>query len=518
METKVTAKLAETTLKTTLRKYRFAFAAFLIPLFVRSIPEVLSWPYPIGFDTVIYIKIILGGWSVTSLGAVGFLHGTNLFYVLSSLLYSLTGNAIVLMKVLGPVMLGILCILMYSYARRGLSWGNWKALLVAVLVGTYFVSLRNSWDMYRQTLGLIFLMASLITLKSMRSPRKYYAATAFMALTILSHELAAVVLFFFLLLEGARLLWGKSFKEFAWLGASAVLPAALFLFQRLSLSTDTFGVPFGSVASNASASLALYMGGSLVYCYALIVPFVLVGLIGLKDLFVRAWSLLGLGIVLLLMVNPTLPFYLWFRWVLLLVYPLLFFAAQGLESLWRFSQRFKFRFRRLLPKLVVVIYLLSLFSLSGYFMASSPEQAFPYFYQYNAYLSVIPSSMQQNSISIQDTSSLVKCFEWINQNTTSDSVIVAHDAFYYLTSIYVHNRNIVYFKTDTSMWSNTPNGTITANRIVSAAQEASATGHAVYSFWWTNGVGWYDLPSLPPQFVAVFQSGRIAVYEYNSTA
>lgn len=503
-------------LRSALRKHIFAFAAFLIPLAVRSIPEALSWPYPIGFDTVIYIQTLTGGWSAVSLGAVNFLHGSNLFYLLSSLFYGLTNNAVVVMKVLGPVLLGVLAFLMYLYARRGLGWGTWKSLLVAVLVGAYFVSLRNSWDMYRQTLGLIFLMAALISLKSMRSPRRYVAASGFMVLTVLSHELAAVILFFFLLLEGTRLLVKKSRRDFAFLGLSAVLPVALFLFQRTSLSTGVMGVPTPSVASEPSVSLALYMGGSLVYCYVLILPFVLVGLVRLKDLFVRSWGLLCFGIVLLLMLNPNLPFYLWFRWVVLLVYPLLFFAAQGLESLWRFSRRFKGKVKRLIPKIVVVAYVFSLFTLSGYYMTTSPEHAFPYFYQYNAYLTVIPSSMLQNSISIQDTSSLVSCFEWLNQNTSSNSVIVAHDAFYYLASVYVPDRHILFIGTDTSLWSDTPNGLVTADKMVAAAKDAVANGHEVYSFWWVDGKGWYSIPSLPPDFKEVFRSGSMAVYVYNS--
>jgi hypothetical protein len=36
------------------RSYRFALAAFLIPLFTRSIPEILVGPYPIGWDTIAF--------------------------------------------------------------------------------------------------------------------------------------------------------------------------------------------------------------------------------------------------------------------------------------------------------------------------------------------------------------------------------------------------------------------------------------------------------------------------------
>jgi hypothetical protein len=37
-----------------IRSYRFALAAFLIPLFIRSIPEILVGPYPIGWDTIAF--------------------------------------------------------------------------------------------------------------------------------------------------------------------------------------------------------------------------------------------------------------------------------------------------------------------------------------------------------------------------------------------------------------------------------------------------------------------------------
>jgi len=41
-------------LRRTVRSYRFALAAFLIPLFIRTIPEILVGPYPIGWDTIAF--------------------------------------------------------------------------------------------------------------------------------------------------------------------------------------------------------------------------------------------------------------------------------------------------------------------------------------------------------------------------------------------------------------------------------------------------------------------------------
>ncbi len=37
-----------------IRELRFALAAFLIPLGIRSIPEILVGPYPVGWDTITF--------------------------------------------------------------------------------------------------------------------------------------------------------------------------------------------------------------------------------------------------------------------------------------------------------------------------------------------------------------------------------------------------------------------------------------------------------------------------------
>ena len=187
------------------RKNGYVLAAFFIPLIIRSIPEFLSWPYPLGLDTLSFMPLIQHGY-VFSLGPVGFLQYTNLFFLVSTLLYGLIHNVIIVLKILGPLLLAVLSFTMYLYARKGLCWNSRKALLVSILVATYFVSLRDSWDLYRQMLGLVFLMAVLISLKSINTPHKYYAASFFMVLTVFSHEFASVILFVIVALEAARFL------------------------------------------------------------------------------------------------------------------------------------------------------------------------------------------------------------------------------------------------------------------------------------------------------------------------
>ena len=499
------------------RNFIFSFLAFFIPVVVRCIPMFLAWPYPIGFDTIRYITMIQHR-QVLSLGIIGFFKGTNLFYAVAALPYALTSNAVLVVNVLGPLLLGILCFTMYLYARKSLGWSGWKSLLVSLLVSIYFVSLRDSWDLYRQTLGIIFLVITLISLKTFRSPHRYYIASAFMVLTVLSHELAAVILFFIISLLALEFLVKKSFKDFGYLFFATILPIGLFLFGLYSPQTGAITIPSNIVASQPSFGLALYMGGLLVYCYGIIAPFIILGLLRLKDSALRYWGLFCLLIVFLEMLNPSLPLYLWYRWILILVYPLLFFTVQGVDVLWQSILRIKGKFRRLGPKIFVGVYIFLILTLSGYYLTTSPDNSFSYFSEYNSYLSSIPSSMIQNPIPIQDNPSMVNCFNWLSCNTAKDSAVIEHYALYDSTTIYLRNHSLFSITEESSYtwslsWSNSQNVTSMTQRMVQVANETLAIGSAksVYTVWWINGQGWYGIPSLPAEFKVVFQSGNMAV-------
>jgi hypothetical protein len=501
-------------LQSMLRKDAYILAAFTIPLADRSVPEILSWPYPLGVDTLRYIPIIQDS-QVFSLGPLGFLKGANLFYFLAAFLYRLFHDAFVVTKILGPVLLGVLSVMMYLYARKGLGWSNRKSLLASVLVSTYFVSLRISWDLYIQTLGIVFLMATLVALKSLSSPRRYYTACVFMVLTVLSHDLAAVLLFFVIGLEALNFLMKKLRKDFAYLLGSAGLPAAMFLFQIFSPQNDTIGNPVIYIASEPSLDLAINIAGLLIYCYILILPLVIVGIGSLRDSILRYWMIPCIGIPLLTMVYPSASVIWWNRWIYLLVYPLVFYAAEGFGRLWRLWSGLESNFRHLFPKVLAVAYLSLLLTFSGSYLVTSPENAFPYYSQYNPYLTHIPSSMLQTTVSVQDTPPLVDCLKWLNATADENSTTVTHYAVYDWVYIYLHNKHIVSTAKE-QLGTSAQTEAMLAENIVQIAKEASANGSdRVYTVWWISGQGWYQIPTLPSDFKEVYRAGRMAVYLYN---
>jgi hypothetical protein len=498
------------TLGSLLKKNVWVLAAFLIPMAIRSVPEILSWPYILGIDTVRFIPIIQSG-AAFSQGLLSFVH-FHLFYSLATLFYYVMPDAILIVKVFGPLILAFVSVTSYLYARRGLGWSGFKSFLVALLVATYFVSLRNSWDLYSQSFALIFLLAALIVFKSSSSSMRYPAVFVFMILTVLGHELVAVILFFVFGLEAVRFLIKKSRRDFLFLVIMLCLSCSLFLFSHYSQSSGIVVIPIADNGLEPSIALSLLIAGLMVYCYGLILPFAILGFVGLKDWVLRYWVILCVVIPLITMLFPMNPLYFWDRWVYLLVYPLLFFAVHGLDKFWRFWSIYKGKILRLVPKIFAIAYVVLLLALSGFYLAASPNNQFSYFSASNPFLAYIPSSMLQNALPIEDNPAFVSCLEWLNTTSVGNSVIVEHYVLYDLICLYVKNRLVIPVYED-------PFGTSIVEGMVNSGKKALDNGtDAVYSVYWTRGNGWYNIPALPPEFKEVHRSGIMAIYLFDPTA
>jgi hypothetical protein len=491
-------------------------AAFLVPFAIRWIPELLSWPYLLGYDTLTVVDQIQSGHVLLS-GSLVFFHN-QLFYSVATLANWAIGDTIITLKIFGPLLMGLVALMMFLYARYGLGWSGFKSFLVSLFVGIYFVSLRNSWDLYSQSFGLIFLFATLIILRYSKSTWRYPIALIFMFLTVMSHQLVSVILFSILGLECIRLLITKDRRTFVFSFIPLVLAGALFLFKTYSPSVGNIVIPSANVTylSIIDPVLILLAVGLLIYCYGLIVPLAALGLLRLKDWFLKFWFVWCIVAVIALVLCPSLPLYYWNRWVYLLVYPLLFFTVAGLDQIWHLWQSHRVRLKRMVPKTIVVIYIALLLALSGFYLAASPEKQISYFSTANPYLSFIPSSMLQNSLPIKDNPSLVACFNWIKNNTDENSSLITHPAIYDLAKIYISGRPVISVHQNASMITYLGNETAIVDEIINASMEALNAGNSsVYTIWWTNNDGWYKISALPSVFEEVFRSDQMCVYLYD---
>ena len=175
----------------------FPLLAFIVPLSIRVIPEILMGPFIIGFDTMgFYVPNILL-WFHNGVNIGSLLVTAPLFYVILMAIVATGGPIIFVLKIIPPLLLGLLSLSMYVYARKGLNWSSSKSTFVAILGTVYFVALRASWDQLREELGLIFFFIVLMLLinQKVSSWKRYFVLSLAMVAVAFSHQLVSVLMF-----------------------------------------------------------------------------------------------------------------------------------------------------------------------------------------------------------------------------------------------------------------------------------------------------------------------------------
>lgn len=484
------------------------FLAFLLPLLIRCIPELIMGPYLVGFDvTAHYVPTTLL-WLQGDVTFGSFFGTAPLLYTLTTGLTVLFGSVTVALKVLPPVLLGFLGFSVYTYARLGVSWSQKKSLFVALLGALYFVALRISWDALREELAVGFLFLALTAASLIvagRAPRKniVFLSLALVAV-ILANQVVAVLALGIIVLSIIYLLFKKS-RSIALRVAVPSLPAIVVFLAVFFLSPSIpeyrliFGFPDSSdgwIAIFGYASYPDMLASTAVfylYCFGFLLPLALLSVRRFKNLQMRIWVILILIAAFIPIVSPS-----GLRIAMLLTYPLAFYAAEGLSKLrtvrWKNCRKPLFT--------AGIVYLVAVTSVLGLgFMTASATAAFPYYSSpVNTHLNQIPSSMLQNTVAIYDCPSVENAVKWLKENMTEGDALLAHRAFYGWALLSLEKTQVILYEYD--------------NPSDAAAANATAGYNNLYLIWWINGKGWYNLPSIPSVFHEVYQSGDIAVYIY----
>ena len=148
--------------------------AVLFPIAVRTIPEILAGPWPLGTDTVWIYAPFLNGVSKQGLWppleGILSIRSAPLFFVLVGTVEALVGaDPFLLIKAAAPLLHGFLVFSMFYFAKKGLRWDRSQCILVVVLASLYFIPLRFSWDMYKNGFGLGLLILAFTHFKPDRT-------------------------------------------------------------------------------------------------------------------------------------------------------------------------------------------------------------------------------------------------------------------------------------------------------------------------------------------------------------
>ena len=503
---------------------RALLLSFALGFIVRLIPEVLAYPHPIGYDTVVYAAIVQRGviWS----------HWTSVFsnwllYAFWIPIYNVTrADPFLLLKLTGPVLYGLSACGVYWFSRKGLDWDARKSLIVASFFVFQLAAFRISWDLLRNMLGMAILLFALPLLLKMKTWKDFAGFVLLSILVVFGHDLASVVMFV-VVVFGVMLNDLLKRNKAGLLKVSAAVSPSLVLFltsmylkvfpPQLAVQTNVISAVQPSVGPAGMVFLANYFVGSgsgsysgyfdlasqvlsvFIVLYLLCLPLVFVGFF--RNRVLDVWTLFVVCASFSCLVMPFFALNWWDRWMFLLVYPFAFYAVVGvlkvLESAngvvrpsveWlNWMKVSKKTTVGLLSCMILMtsVYIGATLQSDNYVIMSIPT--------ISRYFSVAPT------VPLRDVEGTVKVMKWLDENMDNGSCVLVHSAFLDWARLNLDKNHTLV------AYSNDAKGAL----IVATSQGFNS----VYLVWWGENIGWYWF-TVPSYFRLVFQSDRMAAFQY----
>ena len=323
-----------------------------------------------------------------------------------------------------------------------------------------------------------------------------------MFLVVLAHQLVTVIMFVVVIATLAGLYFSKRKIELRKLIVISIPATVLFLtiiyinyfiyslpFLGTSVTTSS-GLP--SLATSSYLNAVVDTLGFFAFCFLPLIPLLILGARYFKsNLQLKAWMIWTAIPVILAILVPSgfLGGVFPYRWIMLLTYPLAFYAVEGLS-------RIKWKWTKIAVGLIIA---LLVGTLSVGFLVEQNSSAFDYFGTYPSY---IPKSMMQNTVPASDTQDTTNAIIWAQTNMPTNGRLLVHEAFYGWGTLYFNSGQLL------------PYGFLNPEDIAQQ-QFAIDSSNPIYLIWWVNGTGWYGQRTTPGSFQEVYRSGNIAIFNYS---
>lgn len=507
-------------------------ACFSVGFFVRLIPELLAFPYPISWDMIHYayfmrVGIVLEHWS-------SFFTSTWLLYALLFPIHNhFAVDSFLLLKITGPLLFGFNVCGIYWFAKSLLGWGIRRSFLASGLFCVQLASLRISSEFLRNTLGLGLLLFTLPSIRKLDSKRGFAAFTLLSLLTVFAHEYAAVTLLVTcLVFASLGLVKGKD-KEKRRLSKRlivAVLPALIVFLAGLYLRVspvgyerppavgpnlvsvkDVSGQNFGKLfffvnylgmetAIDAYPNYLLLASGVLgLFVLLYLSYFYLVWKGFFRNEILDVWTGLLLFGSFGCLVLPFFALQYWHRWMFMLVYPFTFYAVNGARILLSQLSGKRITLSKFAePKNKVSAMVLATVLLGAMFLATPFLMVNVGFGIYSLF-PICRYFCSSPTVPYQDVDGTIQAVQWLESNMQNDSCAVLQNSFVAWTRLYLENsHNVIGYEIDVDL----------------AVDYALQNGYEhVFFVCWNENIGWYGT-YVPEGFVELESFSRISVFEY----
>ena len=399
------------------KKYPYLIV-FSVAIVLRLVPEILAFPYPVGYDVINYylpvIKNFEQYWPTIS----------NQFPFYVSLLYGISEvfRAEPQLVISSSIVLvfGLFSIAIFSIGRNLLRLDNFQSIFLSIFVIFELGVLRTSWDLHKDMFALSLTFFSLLFISKIpKLSKNLIAVTAALNIvTVLADRMIGLLLSVTLI--GSFILTRDR--------GLAMIAVFVIVIYALSLQANHDNIEYNlkMVGPNNSTN-EIYNPTNLIILFlvmnAILLPSGIVGFIKSKLIIFKIPLLISVIGSFTWIIFPNTSAFLPDRWIVIFSIFLSLFSGYGFISLIE-NRRILISTRKLNNYLIVLLPFIFL----GSAFAVSPNNS--YFNIYGVFHQFIgpygPLTMQYNSISVPESRSLLSVIDWINNdtNTPEGSVIM----------------------------------------------------------------------------------------------
>jgi hypothetical protein len=401
---------------TCINKYSYLIV-FSVALVLRLIPEILAYPYPIGYDVINYYLPILKNFDDYSATI------SNQFPLYISLLHTISSimNVDPRIVITSAVVLlyGLFSLVILSIANKLLHLDNLQSVFLSIFLIFQFSILRTSWDLHKDLFAITLAFLCFYYIEKSQNFRKVLAVIMpFGILVVLADRMIGI-------LFSISLIVSSIIRRDKILGSIAIFIIIVFGFLLIT-NFDPISANLQMV-ENKDKINEIYNPVNLIVLFlvmnAILLPAGVVGLLKSKSTMniFKISFFISLVASFSWVVFPNTSTFLPDRWITIFSIFLSLFSGYGFVLLIE-KGYFAISNKKLNNYLVILVPFIFL----GSAFAMSPNNSYlniygifhPYISQYD------PLTMQSNSISLPESRSLLSAIEWINNRTQENSVIM----------------------------------------------------------------------------------------------
>ena len=418
---------------------------FTLCIALRAAPELMAYPYPIGYDVInYYIPTVTNfedKWDTVSKQFP--LYVTFLYLI--SITTGLSAYSVVVAVII--VMTGIFGISLFYLGRNLLKLGISHSAYIAIFAIVQLAVLRTTWDFHRDIFALTIMMFVFSLLSRKNAGWKPIAIILGLATLTVAVDRMVGLLFSVSIAVYAI---ATRRRDVALTGILAI-----GMFCALTVSTqstpDIKIITSTEIPRNNNELKEFYNPADLLIFFVvingLLVAAATIGFLNMKNTLLKIPLLVCLIGSFSWLAFPENRYLLADRWIILAGIFLSVFAGYGILHL----------IRNLKKRFTIAGFILGAFAVLGVSYAVIPHHSASALYGIIGLHSrnLPPVTMQFNSIDVEDNDDLLSTIAWINKNTEQDALIVGESHLRGFMELYLEDERTYHFSEDPQAFAET---------------------------------------------------------------